>query len=81
MKFVLQDKFIIGSMVFNWLVCLWHAILSQYADNSNQADMDKIAFFTLIGLLGFFHLVFWLLVLIKVIKLFGNLLEKRYSSR
>ncbi|XP_045184721.2 gamma-aminobutyric acid receptor subunit rho-1-like isoform X2 [Mercenaria mercenaria] len=59
------DRFIIGSMVFNWLVCIWHAILSQYKNDSNQGDMDRIAFFTLIGLLGFFHLVFWLLVLIK----------------
>ncbi|XP_060569702.1 uncharacterized protein LOC132728106 [Ruditapes philippinarum] len=59
------DRFIIGSMVYNWLVCVWHAVLSQYEGKSNQGDMDKIAFFVLIGLLGFFHLVFWLVVLIK----------------
>ncbi|XP_060608435.1 gamma-aminobutyric acid receptor subunit rho-1-like isoform X2 [Ruditapes philippinarum] len=59
------DRFIIGSMVYNWLVCLWHAVLSQYEGKSNQGDMDKIAFFVLIGLLGVFHLVFWLVVLIK----------------
>lgn len=58
------DRFIIGSMMFNWLVCVWHAILSQITE-SKQAKADKIAFFTLIGVIGFFHLLFWLIVLIK----------------
>ncbi|KAL4216777.1 hypothetical protein ACF0H5_024500 [Mactra antiquata] len=59
------DRFIIGSMVFNWIVCVWHAVISRYKDDPDQERYDHIAFYTLIGVFVFFQLLFWLVVLIK----------------
>ena len=76
--FHFQDRYIIGSMTFNWLVCLWHAIVSRFDNNPNyQSDLDFWAFIVLIILYVLFQIVFYLLVLIKVGIYMSNVMRKR----
>ena len=66
-SFIFQDRYILGSMTFNWLVCVWHAIISRFDHlPSYQTDLDFWAFITLIIIYALFQIVFYLLVLIKV---------------
>lgn len=60
------DRYIIGSMTFNWMVCLWHAIVSRFDHQPDyQQSLDFWAFIVLIILYVLFQIVFYLLVLIK----------------
>ncbi|KAK3590900.1 hypothetical protein CHS0354_020877 [Potamilus streckersoni] len=60
------DKYILGSMIFNWLVTIWHGVVSRFAYSRNLETMlDWWAFMSFVILYGTLQAYFFLMVLIK----------------
>ncbi|KAL3884622.1 hypothetical protein ACJMK2_024749 [Sinanodonta woodiana] len=63
---VIMDKYILGSMVFNWLVTIWHGVVTRFAYDKNlEILLDWWAFMGFVILYGAFQAYFYLMVLIK----------------
>lgn len=78
---IFQDRYILGSMTFNWLVCVWHGIISRFDHNpSYQEDLDFWAFIVLIIIYVIFQVLFYLLVLIKVSRTHALMISVKYVS-
>lgn len=74
------DRYILGSMAFSWLVCLWHAIISRFDHRPEyQGDLDFWAFIVLIIIYVLFQIVFYLLVLIKRIRRSSNIRKREIA--
>lgn len=59
------DKYILGSMTFLYLVCIWHAAVTVIADESTQGQLDLYAFISFIVLFALFHIAFFVGVLVQ----------------
>ncbi|XP_052787031.1 uncharacterized protein LOC128222184 isoform X2 [Mya arenaria] len=77
------DRFIIGNMSFNWLVCVWHGILSQLQERDNIAEIDSYAFYTLTAVFVLFQLIIWIIIIARRAKrLYAvDIIEKAYQEK
>ena len=62
-----QDRYLLISMLFNYLVCIWHIIVSRFEDDrDSQSSMDLYAFIATIIIYVAYQLSFLIIVTIKV---------------
>lgn len=62
-----QDRYLLVSMLFNYLVCIWHIIVSRFEDDSDtQGTMDLYAFIATVIIYIAYQLAFLIVVVIKV---------------
>jgi hypothetical protein len=56
---LLQDKYILYCMVFNYLVTAWHAIVTLIPDSGTQSDCDLYFFIGFVAFYALFHIFFY----------------------
>ncbi|KAL8593913.1 hypothetical protein ACOMHN_032334 [Nucella lapillus] len=58
------DRYILGNMIFTFLIAVWHGIVTLWEDKSDfQADLDFWAFITFIIIYVILHIVFLLVTM------------------
>lgn len=63
-----QDRYLLISMLFNYLVCIWHIIVSRFEDDSDtQGTMDLYAFIATVIIYIAYQLAFLIVVAVKVL--------------
>lgn len=77
------DRYILGSMVFLYLVCAWHAIVTLIVDNDAGHVADRWAFITFCILFTVFHIAFIISVFISGYRRLShvNYLESQYHEK
>lgn len=62
-----QDRYLLVSMLFNYLVCIWHIIVSRFEDDSDtQGTMDLYAFIATVIIYIAYQLAYLIVVVVKV---------------
>ena len=64
---LLQDRYIIGSTIFLYLIAMWHAGSDTLvSDDELLSTLDQYAFYGFCGLYGLIQLMFLIIVLLSV---------------
>ena len=64
-----QDRYLFASMAYNYLVAIWHIVVSRYDDiGDEQIQMDLGAFIGSVVLYVLIQIVFFIIVIVKVRK-------------
>lgn len=64
----LLDRYLLVSMLFNYLVCIWHIIVSRFEDDSDtQGTMDLYAFIATVIIYIAYQLAFLIVVVVKIL--------------
>ena len=65
-SFLMQDRYILGSMIFLYLVCSWHAVVTLIGDNVASSEADKDAFIVFASCFACLQVLFIASVVISV---------------
>ena len=61
-----QDRYILGSMTFLYLICVWHAIVVTISDIDIGKQADKWAFVSFTLIFAIFQIAYFISVLVQV---------------
>lgn len=65
--FSFQDRYIIGSTIFLYLIAMWHAgSETLVTDDDLLSTLDQYAFYGFCGLFGLIQIIFTLIVVLSV---------------
>ena len=62
---ILQDIYILFSMIFTYSVCIWHAVISRFSGDL-QGDLDLHVFIAMVAIFVLFHVVYLITIIVKV---------------
>ena len=65
LMYIGQDRYILGTMIFLFLVTGWHSLVAQLDENI-ASDADQLAFIVFICVYVVLHLVFTFSMIIRV---------------
>ncbi|XP_063431035.1 cys-loop ligand-gated ion channel-like isoform X1 [Mytilus trossulus] len=77
------DRYILGSMTFLYLVCIWHSIVVLISDEDDGNSADKWALVTFIILFSIFQIAFFVNVLIQGYRRWrhAKTIEEKYEEK
>ncbi|XP_048733952.1 cys-loop ligand-gated ion channel-like isoform X2 [Ostrea edulis] len=77
------DRYILGSMIFLYLVCIWHAVVTLTGDQATSREADKDAFIVFSSCFACLQVLFIVSVVISGYHRYSNVkqIERRYQER
>lgn len=77
------DRYILGSMTFLYLICVWHAIVVTISDIDIGKQADKWAFVSFILIFAIFQIAYFISVLIQGYRRWRHVksIEEKYEEK